>query len=84
MVSLCGQKGVLLLRASHFCSEVTHEGAQFSTHHSRGSSGGGRCQSLQRLGFRLVKKYPLESAALGFLTLVRQVLVNSCCAPPSV
>jgi len=51
VVNLCGQKEVLFFHALHFSSEVIHEGAQFSTHHSRSSLGSMRCQSDQWLYF---------------------------------
>lgn len=47
VVNLCGQKGALFFHALHFSSEFIHEGAQFSTHHSRESSGSRTCQSDQ-------------------------------------
>lgn len=46
MVNLCGERGVLLFLALHFCSEFIHEGAHFSTHHSSGKAGSRTNQTL--------------------------------------
>lgn len=48
MVTLCGEKGLLLVHALHFSTEFTHDSTLFSTCHNRRNPGSRKCHSELR------------------------------------